>query len=331
MLPRLPPMTYPSGPLITLFPVVSFRRSTLGTVVHSTLFMSRCKSFPAGGLVFIVFLCAVITEPSPICAQQTPAESVRNESSVRDPSDGWLDLSQFLAKPGRFVPIVIPITEPALGYGLAGAAIFLRPRTSAGSEGWARPDVTVAGGMYTSNQSRGLLAADSSTWKDGRVETVFGGGHASVNLKYFGEDAGTDDSGNSLQYNLTMSGILAKGRFRLGASHWYGGLRYLYANVESSVVPTEGSSTDSDDSPEPPAELGRTDRLAGPAVALRYDSRNNILTPTKGFFSETMWSYFDRSFGGTLNFQRFEQVVIAYHAGRRSVDIRSPGRRGFQF
>jgi hypothetical protein len=104
--------------------------------------------------------------------------------------------------------------------------------------------------MYTSNQSRGLLAADASTWKDGRVETVFGGGHASVNLKYFGEGAGTDDSGSSLQYNPTMSGILAKGRFRLGASRWYGGLRYLYANVESSVVPREGSSADSDDSPD---------------------------------------------------------------------------------
>ena len=134
-------------------------------------------------------VCAVGMEPSPIHAQQTSAESVPNGSSIRDPSDGWLDLSQFLAKPGRFVPIAIPITEPALGYGLAGAAVFLRPRTSAGSEGWARPDVNVAGGMYTSNQSSGVMAADSSTWKDGRVETVSVRA-CLVNLKYFGEGAG---------------------------------------------------------------------------------------------------------------------------------------------
>jgi hypothetical protein len=156
--------------------------------------------------------------------------------------------------------------------------------------------------MYTSNQSWGLLAVDSSTWKDGRVETVFGGGHASVNLKYFGEGSGNDNSERHLEYNLTMSGLLTKGRFRLGASHWYGVLRYLYANVESLVMPPEGSSTDPDDSPEPPRELGRTDRLAGPAVALRYDSRNSILTPIKGLFSETTWSYFDRSFGELSTF-----------------------------
>lgn len=268
--------------------------------------------FAGGVRLLFVLLLASVQGALSVWGQQTTTPAPKHQSVLRDPEDGWLDLSQLLAKPGRFVPVIMPVTEPAVGYGLAGAAVFLRPRTAAGSEGWARPNVTVAGGMYTSNQSWGLLAGDASTWKNGRIDTVFGGGHASINLKYFGEGGGSNSSDNSLEYNLRMSGILAKGRVRLGAGHWYAGLRYMFSTVESSPVLPDDSSTPPGDSPEPPKEFGRTDRLAGPALSLRYDSRNNVLTPTKGFFYEANWSYFDRAFGASLNFQRLEQVGIAY-------------------
>lgn len=260
----------------------------------------------------IASLCILTMAPLSICGQQDSASPPKHQSVWRDPSDGWLDLSQLLAKPGRFVPMVIPITEPAVGYGVAGGPIFLRPRKSAGAEGWARPNITVAGGMYTSNQSWALMAADSSSWKDDRIETVFGGGHASMNLKYFGEGGGANDSGNSLEYNLRMSGLLAKGRVRIGASRWYAGLRYLFSTVDASLVLPDTAASPVNDLPEPPKELGTTTRLAGPALSLRYDSRNSVLTPTKGFFSESTWSYSDRSFGASINFQKFEEVAIAY-------------------
>ena len=62
----------------------------------------------------------------------------------------------------------------------------------------------------------------------------------------------------------------------------------------------------------PPSRLGRTDRIGGPSLFLTYDSRDNILTPTKGLFTESTYSYFDPVFGGTMNYQRFDQLGIGY-------------------
>ena len=51
-------------------------------------------------------------------------------SRLIDPDDGWLDLSQFLDTAYGFVPLVSPITEPAVGYGAAAALVFIDRQTS---------------------------------------------------------------------------------------------------------------------------------------------------------------------------------------------------------
>ncbi len=45
-------------------------------------------------------------------------------SKLRSPEDGWLDLSGFLDQSYGFIPLVMPITEPAVGYGGAGGLAF---------------------------------------------------------------------------------------------------------------------------------------------------------------------------------------------------------------
>ncbi|MBI4893828.1 MAG: BamA/TamA family outer membrane protein [Acidobacteria bacterium] len=230
----------------------------------------------------------------------SPHPSARLQS-LKDPSDGWLDLSAFLSKPGGFFPLAMPVTEPAIGYGIAGGPVFLRPNTDAGAQGFARPDISVLGGLYTSNHTWGVAALDSSKWKNDRIETIFGAGHASVNLKYALEGGGQAELG----YNLTMSGGIAKAKFKMGNSKLYGGIRYLF--LETSATAASGIFPGL-----APKGLGRTNRLAGPAASLTFDSRNNILTPTRGLYSESTYSYFDPSFGGTINFQRFDQTALAF-------------------
>ena len=45
-----------------------------------------------------------------------------------DEQDGALDVSEFLARDLGFLPLVIPITEPAVGYGLAAALVFFHDK-----------------------------------------------------------------------------------------------------------------------------------------------------------------------------------------------------------
>ena len=76
-------------------------------------------------------------------AQEPTANSAT--SKFRDPDDGKFDISTYLATPKRFLPVPIVITEPAIGYGGGIAGMFIRPRKQAGSEGFARPNISHRG------------------------------------------------------------------------------------------------------------------------------------------------------------------------------------------
>ena len=88
--------------------------------------------------------------------QQQAAPEEKREGSKRffDPSDQQLDLSYFLENPRGFLPVPILITEPAVGNGVGGVGLFLRPRREAGDEGWARPNLSAIGGFTTENGTR---------------------------------------------------------------------------------------------------------------------------------------------------------------------------------
>ena len=49
----------------------------------------------------------------------------QNETKLfRDSLDGAFDLSKWLFDLHGFIPVISPITEPALGYGLVGAGVY---------------------------------------------------------------------------------------------------------------------------------------------------------------------------------------------------------------
>lgn len=220
-----------------------------------------------------------------------------------DPEDGWLDLSRFLEHPQGFLPIVVPITEPALGYGAFAGAAFLDPREEAGSEGWARPNITLVGGMWTEDGSDGWLAGNTSIWSGGDLQTLVGGGRMDLELELHGIGDGSPLEDDPLEYTLSADALVGECRRRLGSSDFWGGLRFAYARVE---VDFDGSSPGI--AGVDPGEGAVT--LAGPALTLRYDSLDNVLTPTRGTLSDTSVSIFDDAFGGSRDFQLFQEVLI---------------------
>ena len=46
-------------------------------------------------------------------------------SKFYSPDDGWFDVSGFLDQKYGFIPLVMPITEPAVGFGVAGGVAFI--------------------------------------------------------------------------------------------------------------------------------------------------------------------------------------------------------------
>ena len=242
----------------------------------------------------------------PPAAQEPKGEPLASEErGWTDPEDGWFDVSRFLEQPHGFLPLVVPITEPALGYGAVAAAVFLDPREEAGSEGWARPNMTAVGGLWTEDGSDGLFAANSSLWFGGDLQTLVGGGTVNLELELhgIGEDPALED--DPLGYRLEVDGLVGEGRKRLGDSDFWLALRLAFARARVTFDGPSGGI--------PGVEAEADDiRLAGPALVLRYDSFDNLFTPTRGLLSDTSVSLFDHAFGGTLDFQLFQQVLIRH-------------------
>jgi hypothetical protein len=163
--------------------------------------------------------------------------------------------------------------------------------------------MTFLGGLWTGDGSDGVFGGNSSLWADGDLQTLFGGGTFGFDLEFhgIGEDSMLAD--DPLDYRLEVDGALGEGRQRLFDSDFWLGLRFAYAKARVDFDGPSGSlpGVDPDDDDV---------TLAGPGISLRYDSLDNLFTPTRGLLSDTSVTVFDELFGGSRDFQLFQQVLI---------------------
>ena len=239
-----------------------------------------------------------------IVLQAGYAQEPPEPSRFRDPEDGQLDVSSFLEKPRGFLPVPIVITEPAVGYGGGLAGIFLRPRKQAGEQGWARPDISAIGAFGTENGTRAAFAGDASRRLDGRLKTLAGGGGGRINLDFYGQGANRTSLDEATRYSLDFDLAFLQGTWQLKPkSPWSIGLRYIYAQVEPKLR----------DEPVFPGLADHVDvEISAPAGVLEFDSRNNVFTPTRGIYAETVYLMSREDLGASVDFERFQQVLMAW-------------------
>ena len=94
-------------------------------------------------LRLLVVSVAILLTDASIAAAGTGQPSP--PSRFIDAEDGWLDHSTFLDTAYGFVPFVAPITEPALGYGALGAAVFIDRHNPGQGLSNTRPDIGAVG------------------------------------------------------------------------------------------------------------------------------------------------------------------------------------------
>ena len=243
-----------------------------------------------------------------------PAAAQAARQDFVDPGDGWFDIGRFLDGAYGFVPILAPITEPAIGYGAAGALVFVDRRGEPGTEQYRRPNLGAVGGLATENGTRGAFAGHTGRWLDGRLQTLVGAADASVNLDVYP----SPDTG--FGYTADARGALVEGKYRLGGPDWWAGLRYVYADVAVQF-----------DTPEsvPPGILeSQETRLSGLSAILTWDRRDSFFTPTAGFLLDVSGTVFDEALGSDRDFQRADLVAQAFHplSGRVFLGAKGGGR-----
>jgi hypothetical protein len=260
----------------------------------------------------IVLFCLLVSSTS--AAEEAAKNGTHSSSAavtpepskLTSPEDGWLDVSGFLDEAYGFVPIVAPITEPAVGYGAAGALIFVDKNKENPQPGFGRPNLTAVGGLGTENGTWGVFAADSRYWLDDQLQTLAGAIYASVNLDFYGIGKSDILRDHPLTYNLEPRGGLVQGKYRLGGSRVSAGLGYAFAVTNVSF---DGPITD----PRLP-QFQDVSRVGGALMSLTYDSRNNIFTPVSGTYLDASAGLFSPVLGSDDNFQRVSLSALEFLA-----------------
>src|SRR5688572_2695229 len=221
--------------------------------------------------------------------------AVSPPSKFRDPDDGRFDVSGFLDTAYGFVPLLIPITEPAVGYGAVGAAVFIHGDPPGPDEQFVRPTMSAVGALRTKNGTRGWFGGNLGTWQNGRLRTIAALGDVDLNLEFFGVggDSVPDDG---LGYSVKGQGGVLGGNYRLADTQLWIGVRY--ASVDTEVT-LEAPLIDLPD--VPPADYGL--RLAALTPSLTLDRRDNFFTPTRGVYVDLSVPLYRESYGGDRDFE----------------------------
>jgi outer membrane protein assembly factor BamA len=252
-----------------------------------------------------------------------PPEATAATSKSRSSEDGWLDASEFIDEKYGFLPLVIPITEPAVGYGAAAGLAFISKPLGGAREGFGRPNITVAGGFGTENETWGAMAGDMRHWLDDRLQTLVGVFHASVNLDFYGIGESPALETNPLRYNLEPTGGMLQGKYRLGTSRLWAGLSYAFSATRITFDAPPGTRGLPD--------FQRDSNVGGLTPSLTYDSRDNIFTPTRGTFVEARAGLFSEALGGDDAFQRLGLVAMQFipFPHRLYLGVRGDGAASF--
>lgn len=224
------------------------------------------------------------------------------------PDDGMLDVSGFLSSKTGFLPMAMPITEPAVGYGLSlGLAYFhTEPKVMPSAPGErariAWPSMTVAVGAGTENGTWALGLAHLGIWDEGRIRYLGAAGYANLNLDWFGK--GEALGGRSISYTNNVFFLIQNIRFKLGESDFFLGPSYRLLSSDASFASSNIASG------IPAADL--QSRTSGLGAQLSYDSTDHPFSPSRGLRADVSASQQATWLGGDFNYTKIQSYAIGY-------------------
>ena len=212
-----------------------------------------------------------------------------------DSLDNAFDISHYLFNLHGLLPIVSPITEPAVGYGAALATLYFIPKEKDSTQYFQMPDIVALAGGLTENKTWFAGGAYIGFWKKDHIRYRGILGYGDIKLKYYG----TGDNyleNNPMNFVISSTFLLQQAIFRLGESRFMIGGNYIYA--KSTVTITNNSNY---------IDLSHDFDLSNSGVGLitEYENYDNVLSPNKGLRVNLTYLQFSEFLGGDRTFGRF--------------------------
>ncbi|MCP2501282.1 MAG: BamA/TamA family outer membrane protein [Deltaproteobacteria bacterium] len=257
--------------------------------------------------IFGFLAAAIHLLPTNVAAAETSYKEM-----LTDPADGAFDMSRFIKTRTGFVPILAPVTEPAVGYGIAGGLVFFHRKEGepppdpppAGEGRITAPSLTFIGGLATENGSWGVFGVHRGVWKGDRIRYLARMGYASLQLTFYGTAPQTSDISRDVE--LRTVPFLQEIAARIPGSDFFAGLRYAFVSSDIAFKPGEDIPGVTD------REWTGNSKIGGLIPFLEYDSTDNFFTPGRGIHAKASLGFFDEIFGGDYDYRELHVKAVGY-------------------
>jgi len=220
-----------------------------------------------------------------------------------DTLDNAFDISHYMYNLNGLLPIPSPITEPAVGFGAALAAVYFIPKKKTDSLKFQMPDIAAVAGGLTENKTWFLGAGYIGFWKNDNIRYRGIIGYGDIKLKYYGNNNNFLNN-NPINFSLQSSFLLQQLMFRIKSSNIMLGGRYIYSKSKVTLFDKSDSKWIS------PKEINvQNSGIGGIAEFENYD---NILSPNKGLRININYFQSLEVFGSDMNFGRLTAFTNFY-------------------
>lgn len=231
-------------------------------------------------------LCLLVASLS-LGAQNDSITSKKEKKklSFRDPDDGAFDVSQFLLEQNGVLPVVIPITEPAVGYGGALALLYFHKKKKK-YKTYVPNNLSGLVGLYTENKTWAAGVFHNHTFGENKIRSTTAILKPNVRYKYYGKDSELLAK-NPIGVNLDSWYIYQKIQARVGDTKLYLGGSYSYFTSDISLDTLQNAPIIN----KLIRLLNTNSTISAIKPTATYDSRDNNFSPTKGIKAELSANY----------------------------------------
>ncbi len=237
-----------------------------------------------------------------------------------DPSDGQLDMSNWLLEKQGFMPVPIIITEPAIGYGGGLALVYFHDKL--GAKKGEPPSISALAAATTENGTWFIGGGHMGIWANDKIRYTGGLGTGLIKMEYYGLSGVEGRSKNyAINFETEAVFLLQEIQFRLFDSNFFAGASYVFVDTQNTfkLSTNDLSTNNSSSSNSSPNRQGSLlpsanfdSRSAALSLQLNYDSRDNLFTPNNGIAAELKAMDFNTRWGSDQNYSRYNATFLNY-------------------
>lgn len=252
-------------------------------------------------LIKLINISSILIGSFLVATINTNAQEKR--SIFRDSLDNAVDLSNYLYNLNGLLPVLSPITEPAVGFGGALAMMYFIPKKEANDGRFQMPDVAVGFGGYTSNDTWFTGGAYMGFWKKDHLRYRGVAGYGDIQIDYYTSPESIL-GGKAIPINISSSFFMQQVIYRIKNSKIFLGGNYQFSQttlVKFNDSPLSGLF---------PGLAKQT--ISGITIIGEYDHLDNLMSPSNGIKMQVTYKQNAKWLGSDRNFGKLSFHTHAY-------------------